>query len=151
MPPMHGYPMMMPPFVIQQDAGRNEPQHVPARVRVAMSALEYCTRKTAETAAGNDISIITLDGQKLDVEEVEMLRVSAKTIIGYLQGSFALTDDERKDERAKLQKKMTYIRCPNCGGQTRMGHRCVMCKGAGNIVYRPAMDDESPDNDEEKT
>lgn len=147
------------PFVMMPQMPTPQMSHfhgvVPPRYDAAMRFLEYCHLKEMERPVVNDISVGTVPGLELTIEEQMVRRTSLRTIQKYLRGELPVDTWEwltwRHDyiETVRMMNGHTAD-CPACSGVKGM-ITCPWCGGAGSIIYQPFHHNPVPTPEESKT
>jgi hypothetical protein len=136
-------PFMMP-FPMPSPLG--EGNQAPARMRLAVEVLRDLTVKTMDRVAVNDMSMQSIEGQKL-TEEERILQISAcKLLSDYFSGKTVLNKWEEVAVRSKDTRTAGLLmRCFSCNGKA--GHACSFCNGTGAIKVFSAEAPEEQDDD----
>jgi hypothetical protein len=131
------YPMMFPVF--HQQSPERPDDRVPARVRAAMSLIEYFGNELRVQVVPGQVSNSEVEPRKLEVEEVKLHRQAIETLCEYLSGT--LKEDAREKSARRLQDvgggKKTILTCPMCGGGGGPKRQCPLCNGCGTLLAQP--------------
>lgn len=123
------------PFVVpQQQQATYRAGEPPIRVRVALEFLRHLTDKTAEYAAGNQMSLEWGGAQKLTLRETEAQSEALNLLGRYFRGDLSPDVWERYTMVVNTIgiRAGTPFLCHECGGKAK---GCEMCRGAGTLLY----------------
>lgn len=139
-----GFPLGL--TVVQQSSQpqtSTTPDQVPARVRFALSYLQFLATKEQAIGVPGATAVEVIDGPRATTAE-NLAREEAARLLGdYFRGQYRPDALERRRTKEAAGapggapgRPGAYLRCPGCqGGTGRYG--CEMCGGCGEVFIYP--------------
>jgi hypothetical protein len=142
--PPGGLPFFIMPQPHQQPPQQPIREHVPSRVFAALTCMEHLTKKAEFDIAIWESGSTCYDGMKLTDEELNLQAKACNLLISYIDGTFKLTEEEKK-HRAKQQAQATgpgqILHCLGCArtgvDPENRNQPCPLCRGKRYILVTP--------------